>query len=975
MSPNRPFFASAALCLLLAALLPAAHAATTTFSGGGVANCTYTPASKTYVCSALPLPEWDSKIAIADGYTVQVTGNIDLGYNNGLTMSGRAKLQSTTGSLDIGAINPANLSITGGTLQAQTQFKMGGQAQTITANIVAATMNLGGGSAIKITGSLTATGTINIPSHAVIIGPISGGDINTNSPVTITGNVTSTGDFELASGSTLTGNVTAVNVTLKPSPSKVIGNVTASNHVDIGSGSGIQGNITADSATLRPSEAYVTGTAAVNTIELGYHGTIQQGITCQAGDCSCITNNSDYPASCTPSTPPVNGLDHVLIEYNGSQLSCAPQVATITACADSSCAAKFTGGLTVKFVSNLISNVVIGASGVATFTPPFDANATTLNLQTSVPGSTKTKCDPAGCQINWVRKGLTISAPHHKAGETVDVSIQIRDAGGNGTTCTPLPAMTRNVNLTCDRNNPLAGTVWPKMGVTDATSECKNTSTLTLALPFDSNGMAKAKLMYEDVGEVRVSGSYVKPNPQGGTYSGESPDIVVAPYSFKFTTAGLEEPSFPAPTGSSATAFAKVNQSAPVRIYAVNKQGKRTPSFGNESPVEKVRLTSELSAPVGGVAGIFTADNDYTFTDGASAEIPLAWDQVGLRKLTAKLRNTAGYLNAGTNLIAEGEQLARFVPHRFIVSATTLAGGDLGFEPMKTCPDLAACEYVFSQQDFHVTVTAVDNGNQATLNYSGEFPLEYKLVTLKAKDAENIAANQNPSYDSTPASGPLLYKGTTNIQLAVPPAVTPVVQWVNGVSSTTVQYKLSGKVAPTSVNFRAHSNDATSRHGMDASLSGDGAIRVVYGRAAVENNYGSPQLKMPVKVRAQYYSGTANNYLNSTLSVRTNQPPPPAASKPNITLPATASFVKCERDLRSDNAGNCNTNIVKLDGTPAYIFSNGIAEFKLARPNATGSVVMKATPFPFLEDPTPQPGQLTFGVYKSGPVIYMREVY
>ncbi|MGB9992479.1 DUF6701 domain-containing protein [Massilia sp. SM-13] len=973
MSPNRPFFARAALCLLLTAPLSAAHAATTTFSGGGVANCNYTPASKTYVCSALPLPEWDSKIAIADGYTVQVTGNVALGYNNGLTMSGTAKLQSTTGSLDIGDINPANLSITGGTLQAQTQFKMGSQAQTITANIIAATMNLGGGSAIKITGSLTATGTINIPSHAVIIGPISGGDINTNSPVTITGNVTSTGNFELASGSTVTGNVTAVNVTLNPSPSKVIGNVTASNHVDIGSGSGIQGNITADSATLRPSEAYVTGTAAVNTIQLGYHGTIQQGITCQAGDCSCITNNSDYPASCTPSTPPVNGLDHILIEYNGSQLSCAPQVATITACADGSCATKFTGGLTVKFVSNLIPNVVIGASGVATFTPPFDAGATTLNLQTSVPGSAKTQCDPAGCQINWVRKGLTISAPHHKAGETVDVSIQIRDAGGNGTTCTPLPAMTRDVNLTCDRNNPLAGTVWPKMGVNSATAECKNTSTLTLSLPFDSNGLAKAKLMYEDVGEVRVSGNYVKPNPQGGTYSGESPDIVVAPYSFKFTTTGLTTPSFPAPTGSSAQAFAKVNQSVPVRIYAVNKAGNRTPSFGNESPVEKVRLTSELSAPVGGVAGIFTADNDYTFTNGASDEIPLAWDQVGLRKLTAKLKNTGGYLNAGTNLIAEGEQLARFVPDRFVVKATADVAG-MWFQRLLACADAATCEYVFSQQPFLLSITAVDGANQPMQNYSGTFPLQPTVVALKAQDADNVAANRNPSYITAPGTGPLFYTDKSNlVQNGI--EVTPDGDWLNGVWTKTLNYKLSGKVGPTSAWFRASSADATSRNSVTPTASGDGRLRVVYGRALVENNYGSPQLKMPVKVRAQYYSGTGNNYLNSTLTVRSDLPLPPAAAKPPVQMNTNAVFVKCERQLATDAAGTCNTGLVKLDGTPVYDFQNGIAQFRLDKPNASGSVVMTATPFSFLEDPAPQPGQLTFGVYKSGPVIYMREVY
>jgi predicted acyltransferase (DUF342 family) len=109
----------------------------------------------------------------------------------------RQRHLQTTGAnnINIADIKTSNLAISGGTLTAGGNFKMGNQVQTISANVNAATMNIGSGSDTKITGTLTATGQITLGSHATIIGPISASVVTTTSPVSLTGDVTASSSF------------------------------------------------------------------------------------------------------------------------------------------------------------------------------------------------------------------------------------------------------------------------------------------------------------------------------------------------------------------------------------------------------------------------------------------------------------------------------------------------------------------------------------------------------------------------------------------------------------------------------------------------------------------------------------------------------------------------------------------------------------------------------------------------------------
>jgi len=249
-----------------------AQAATDTFGGGAVTGCTLS--GTTYTCTTFTLGATDT-LTIASGYTVNVNTGLTFNYyNNVLVMSGTAVL-SVNGNLDISNITPANLQVSGGTLMATGSFNVGAQSQTLTANITAASMTIGTGSVVNITGNLTSTGAIAIASNVTVNGNISGTTVTTNSPDTLKGNVTATTSFTLASGSSVSGNVVSPMVTMLSSNATIGGNVTAAN------------------------------------VTLGWQDIVSQTIYCTGGDpgdtCSCVTNNSGYPVN-TTNGPSCSGL-------------------------------------------------------------------------------------------------------------------------------------------------------------------------------------------------------------------------------------------------------------------------------------------------------------------------------------------------------------------------------------------------------------------------------------------------------------------------------------------------------------------------------------------------------------------------------------------------------------------------------------------------------------------------------------------
>jgi len=426
----------------LLAAAPALAGTSYLFKGGAVSGCTLS--GTTYTCANLSLPNWDDSVSIGNGYTVKVNSNVTFGYNNALSMTGTAQL-TVTGNLNIGDIAPSNLNISGGTLKASGNFNFGAQAQTMTADVSAASVTLGTGSTITVTGAITSSGQVSIGSHATINGPISGTAISTNSPVTLRGDINATSSFTLASGSSVTGDITAPVVVLRPSNSSVTGDIVATTSLELGSSDTVTGNVRTTKLTLNSSDAIIKGSATVSSADLGWHGRITQTVYCTAGtisgQCDCVDNDSGYavntslgPTCASGSPPPSASLDHFLVTHDGTATACVPETVTVTACANAACTAPhYPGGATFTLSPNDVSTTyTIGSSGVnsAATVTALTGNPVAISLSSATTAASGPQClnssnSSKSCTLSVTgTAGFVVTVPNHAAGTTQNLTLQ-----------------------------------------------------------------------------------------------------------------------------------------------------------------------------------------------------------------------------------------------------------------------------------------------------------------------------------------------------------------------------------------------------------------------------------------------------------------------------------------------------------------------------------------------------------------------
>src|SRR5471030_3116297 len=1012
----------AAAALTLAATAPA-QAANTAFSGAAVSGCSYASASQTYTCTSLPLPNYNDTISIPSGYTVVVSSAVSFGYNQGLTMSGTAALQ-TSGDLDISGINPSNLAVSGGTLSTNGAFSIGAQAQTITANISAASMNIGTGSTTKITGSLTSTGTVAISSNVTIIGPISGTTITTNTPVSVTGNITASTSFTLASGSKVVGNVSGGALTLQPSSSSITGNVNMSGDVDLGSGDNITGNLTAHNVTTESSNAYISGNATVNALTLGYGGYVGGTVTCTASGasgCSCVNNTNSGRAAptCSAAAP---AFDHVQITQSGSGLTCQASTVTLTACANSACTSTYSGNVTVAFTTTHLSSgsatsqnvTVAGTASVSVSQTTPD----TLTYSASSSASNPYICQNTGsgsatsCSMVFSDAGLLLSVPNHLSDSSAALTLKAVQKNTTTQACAPMFAgTTQTFNFTCGYSNPSSGTVPVRINSTsaagvvtsvplagDASSAC-TAGGAKVGLKFDNTGAASTPLQYADVGQMSLNASYVPPSGNTPVLQGCT-SFIAAPASFGFTITQVAATKTLNPNDL-VSPFIRTGDPFQVVLSALNSSGKVTPNFGAESTAESYTLatpvlllptTCSAAPPPANCIAPPVVGNFGPIKLGVATASSMTWGEVGVFGWTATLANTSGYLGAGGGFITTGTvKVGRFVPDHFETTVTPVKGvpmactyttGSSTTTVISGCP---ANQAVYSNQLFAVQVTAKgppsNNVSSTMVNYHNEVA---ELVTYTGWDGAGAfdLAGAKTTHQRISSPNP---PGTLGSIVAS--------QFAAGVASTTaaapLQYNFSSidpsktslLTAPTAVYLRALdvdlANMAVVTPGVGASSTEPG-LMVVSGALLVSNNYGSEMSPTPVTLKARYWNGSA--YTNSTTD---NNQTGYALSNSGI------SFTNCTQHLATGaTAGvgqpNCSAALkLKATSTPTtskLLFNNGLSTFLLTAPGSGNSGAADITindsvaPFviPFLPSVS---GRATFGVYRGGPVIYLREVY
>lgn len=970
-------------------------------------------------------------MVIESGYRVTVNSPVTITYNQGLTMRGTASL-TAKGDINVSDNPPSRLKISGGTIIANGgTFIAGGQnGQNIVANIIASSIKLGG-SPISVTGNLNATGAVTISASSTVNGAIQGGSVTIEADAKVTNGISSTGSINLASrvnvtgaitgttivtasavvidgsitastslliesASKVTGKLTAPSIQLKSADLVVTGDVKASQTLVIENKATIKGNVEGGNVILGDSDASITGNALVDHITLGYHSRVQQTITCKAytpsNPCSCVTNNSGWAFNepmgpkCGPGTQA--GPHHFQITHPPSTLTCAAAPVTVTACADASCSSVYTGAAQVTLTPGGATaqiNSTQSPTGMVTSSVGQTTAASNVQLGlTSVPATTgalvcKSSLDNSttNCQMAFLTSALQISGVPRYAEEEGIINISAKQASSsNPNTCVPLFAgQSKTLNLKCTYANPASGTLPARIqgqGGTyvalaanaDAGSSC-SVAGANIQLAFDANGLATPKMQYADVGALGLIATYASSSgsDSGLTMTG-SGTVIVGPKYLAFSAIATPQ--------QAGVAVVPVAPAKDIRVSALNAANAATPNFGRESAAPTVLLGRTVVEPTFIGHAEPSADGSLGFNGGVLTATGMSWKEVGVVQFTASLMNYLGWqlpaVNGDVPPLASGTSgKVQFIPHHFITELIKNKEADQPkvtdgiatpcAAPLTCANDGETGRYAYSGQAIGVRVTARALGETTTQNYDELNPGVLAPVLLEGRDAATGTISFPPS---TPDGSSRLTDGS-KAQTTVT-GVAPA-KFTLGIARTMVAYRFPGKagapvkVAPTDVLLRASSTypGGTVVSSSSALIQNEARMTVLSGQWQVAHGYGSELLPVRLAVQVQYWNGTKwiTNLLDSISAFNKSQ----------------VLFVNCKKLLDCSKLAADDRAYTVVQG--ALPQANRLTLLAPGTGKA-GSVDVSVGNHPYLATTV---GVVVFGILRSGPVIYLREMY
>lgn len=366
----------------------------------------------------------------------------------------------------------------------------------------------------------------------------------------------------------------------------------------------------------------------------------------------------------------------------------------------------------------------------------------------------------------------------------------------------------------------------------------------------------------------------------------------------------------------------------------------------------------------------------------------------------SNVKNADGKYGCNFGLMTDSGIFGRFIPDHFQLGidgepekGEILNRSELG--PACT----PASVFTYMGEPFRLTfkLTAKNKEGETTRNYAGGYAkltatnwlnfnvansvgvgmiaTDYPVAPGTCKAVFSNSAPYSTTFACTPGvTPPAPINRTTGSPVGPRVAVlgTPAApSWIDGVGTFAADLVLEradrpdGPYAKLNVGVAPVDADGIRLGASDLDVDNDGAnerglvatTQVRYGRMLISNAYGSESLPLPVQVRAQYWNGTAwaNNLFD------------------NCTPLAAANFT------RAQGAGATITNTVAGGG----MMTNGAGVIGLTKPSNTvtgrGSVILStSTTSPTLvplDRYIPGKGIETFGTFKSGPVIYLRELY
>ncbi len=542
-----------------------------------------------------------------------------------------------------------------------------------------------------------------------------------------------------------------------------------------------------------------------------------------------------------------------------------------------------------------------------------------------------------------------------------EASVFVTAVSGGAAVVPPSPSAVLKFGLSCVNPARNAGVTaryaGTKLPLCAANGAIPSTSGWSEPVTVNFTGAsALHKFRYDDVGRV---GLHLR-DEQGVT---ESAQFVVRPRLVDF--AGIRRADgVQAPSAVGQPAFAFAGEAFTIEVGAFLDDGKsRAPNFGNEDELPQVVLRT-LRAPGYGAAqmpsmppleGSFLKPQSGTTSAGLMRGNGFSWREVGELALGVGLDQ---YLGVG-GVTGNERVLGRFYPAYF----TTDVGSSFPCLDAMKCPDPAGPVQVqggaFSGQGFGVKVKAFAAGGTETENYAGVFAPATQLLALDAPGTGKVLTSgagtglQNGTLPAAQTSG----EPSFLLPVVFDPAAERTTNW----SAPTAVY-IRAEAAENRLAAGGANAVTVSSRRADPAQSEEGGVMIVAGRLMPGNVSGSPLLKTPVPIEAQYWSGGA--WLTTT-----------GLNDEDLIAGASASFTGCRKHLRSSptapEPNNCDPTLTGAIGSG---FVNGVAKYVLDAPGQGkfGSAFIQLKNGPgWLPSGF---GRVVFGSHNS-PVIYMREVY
>lgn len=675
-------------------------------------------------------------------------------------------------------------------------------------------------------------------------------------------------------------------------------------------------------------------------------------------------------------------LNHVEFVHDGDALTCTPEPVVVLGCTTAgSCtglpANQVTSSFTISPTTAAGQQWCVDSVCNTTLTVPATVtNGTTIYLRnasaattrmagtSSLASNTTIQCNntsvspvalnsTTACDISFAASGLLVSIPNHASCNAQTVTFQAVKANATATACTPAFAnVNRDMTLSQSYINPTTGTkaasfdyVTSAGGATSSVAALSTSvaSPTTLSnLYWDSTGTARLNnFRYADVGRVQLNPLVTGAGSTSGlnlaAVSGDQ--FVAAPASFSFSN--ITAAPLTAGADFSATVTAMNNCSTPAA----------TPNFGKETAPESVTITlGSREAPTGanncttGPCSGTVSGSVGSWSAGAATASNLKYSEVGQIKLQADVAS-GNYLSSGLTATGTSATVGAFVPAYFDTEVTP-----------------ACTAFTYSGQPFIAKATAKNALAATTVNYSN---LSSCTVCSKAVTLSNLGVTTG-------------FNGTNTL---------PAANFSAGIGTlSTITYTYPARLtAPATITVRAVDSTLAT---VSSQNHTEGSTVVRSGRVRLLNANGSELLDLPVPMTVEYWNGNTG-WQRSTTDACTGKDAANAVSLA-LTSALSNSGASCVRDdgtLGESGAGCLTATAVAArkyrDATAGASTFLGDFNLWLSAPGAgkTGTVTLQSTvpswlQYPWLSTTPSSPrAKATFGVFRGGPVLFMREAY